>query len=724
MNEEVKVCKICGKEKPIGEFHKDGIRKHKQQYKNKCNVCSAKIIKNLEYNDVFTEDVVTIILDSILNEKVFTINELSLLINIELNSLLTFVKLLNIKSKPIKIEFTCKTCGKESSRIASQLEKHENNYCSKECHDIDQSKEIEMTCKWCGDTFNKTPLKGQENYFCCHDCSVKFLSIERTKDLVINICENCGQEYEIKEYDAKDRRFCSKKCVGEYFTGENNARFVQKLKVKCDWCGTEFEDLESSYNLSVKHFCGRDCQHEYHAKVFSQTDEWKEFMRLQAVNNLANGVFTHTNTNPQLIVNGLLEDLSIEYENEYNCKHYSIDNYLKESNLFIEVMGTFWHTDNRKYKQINYLSQAEGISRDKGKNTFIKKYYNINTLYLWEYDIETNPELCKELILSYVNNKGLLYNYHSFNYNLDKNLKINKDLIIPYMEYDIKDLNEIIDLSIRELRSRYDPDKHIIFNCEQCGEESSSFIDQYNSSDHHFCSRKCNSTFYGKERSKINKICEVCGNNLQVKNDICKVCTFKSKHTIEYSEKWTEEVLDIILNNVLYKRIEYLNELEVILNIPLKEILIYMKLIGVSTTLKVKRKCLQCGEEYTLIPSRIISGKDKFCSKECSSLHQKRDRIKLNCECCNEEIERTQSQYDKSQNHFCSTECAEIWKKEHFISTNVLKICEICNAEYSVNLSRAESSVVCSVECQGKWQSKHLVGINANGFKSKELIQV
>jgi len=32
-----------------------------------------------------------------------------------------------------------------------------------------------------------------------------------------------------------------------------------------------------------------------------------------------------------------------------------------------------------------------------------------------------NPDLCKKLITEYVNNGGILDNYHSFNYILDEN---------------------------------------------------------------------------------------------------------------------------------------------------------------------------------------------------------------------------------------------------------------------------------------------------------------
>ena len=710
-------CGKCNKEKHFDEFSKDTETK----YKTTCKVCDALSKRDIVYDDVFTEEIVYIIFDNILNSKLDSINKLSSLINIDLKLLIPFVKLINIGRKSIKLEFKCPVCKIDVFRIFSQMDDNVEHYCSKECYDIGQSEEIEMTCKWCEGKFNKTPRKGQENYFCCHDCSTKYHAKERTKDLVVVNCAFCKGEFERKEYNT-GKIYCSDECRAKGFnikmSGENNPKYVERLTIKCDWCKTEFGETENSYNQSKNHFCSKDCARAYHANVFSQTPEWKEFMRIEMVNRLSDGVFSHTDTKPQLIVNDILKELNVKNENEYNCKHYAIDNYLNKSNLMIEVNGTYWHTDHRVFDKINYLSQANGISKDKAKKTYIKKYYDINMLYLWEYDINNDRELCNELIILYIHNNGVLDNYHSFNYHLNNGiLTINENIEIPYMDYDIEDLNKIIDLSVREARSQYQPEKHITYNCEYCGTETSCMLTQYDRVGHHFCSNKCNTAYYGAKRLKSKQLCNVCGNNIPHKNGLCKVCTYKNTHDMLYSEIWTEEIADIILNNVLYKRIKYLNELEEILNIPLKNICEYIKLIGYALTLRAQKICLQCVEEFTLLMNRIISGKDKFCSPECSQL-SKRDRIKLDCKCCGKEISRTQSQYDKSKNHFCSHECSDKWMKENRVSTKIDKVCEICGMDYQVVPSQGES-VVCSRECQGKWQSIHLVGENANGYKGK-----
>ena len=98
----------------------------------------------------------------------------------------------------------------------------------------------------------------------------------------------------------------------------------------------------------------------------------------------------------------------------------------------------------------------------------------------------------------------------------------------------------------------------------------------------------------------------------------------------------------------------------------------YIKSIGYITLLRVKRICLQCGEEFTLPMNRIIAGKDKYCSKECSSLGQ-RKKVILNCEQCGKELEKKPSQIKQSKNHFCSHECADKWRKENYVSAKISK---------------------------------------------------
>ena len=154
----------------------------------------------------------------------------------------------------------------------------------------------------------------------------------------------------------------------------------------------------------------------------------------------------HVNSKPQMILNNLLDTMNIAYEREYPLKYYSIDNYLKENNLMIEVQGDYWHSNPLKYnKSLNEI-QARGIKKDKAKHTYVKKYFNIEILYLWENDIIKNLDICKQLIQLYINSNGNLSNYHSFNYYLDaaNKLCLKDDIIIPYQNMDYETYKKLI----------------------------------------------------------------------------------------------------------------------------------------------------------------------------------------------------------------------------------------------------------------------------------------
>jgi len=131
------------------------------------------------------------------------------------------------------------------------------------------------------------------------------------------------------------------------------------------------------------------------------------------------------------------------FKNEYNCKYYAIDNYLPDHNLMIEVNGDYFHSNPLKFTELNMM-QIKGITRDKRKRTYIKRYKEIDVLYLWESDINNKPGMCKELILEYVNNKGILSNYNSFNYSLvEEKLVLNKDIVVSYIDWDSVSINQL-----------------------------------------------------------------------------------------------------------------------------------------------------------------------------------------------------------------------------------------------------------------------------------------
>lgn len=262
-------------------------------------------------------------------------------------------------------------------------------------------------------------------------------------------CSQCGKDITVKLYKYINEKnlFCSTKCMGKFktenYSGINNKKF-SKIKCNCDNCGKEIWKNKYRYEERNKYgethnFCCKKCSNEFRSKYYvgekgarfniKLSEKSKNKMRESVIKGMKENGVINTLTKPHIITNSLLDEIKIKYKNEELFKYYSLDIYLVDFNLGIEVMGDYWHGNpTSKYNKKLNNTQSKNIVRDKRKNTFIKKYYGFNILYLWENDILNNTNLCKKLIIKYIENKGVLEDYNSYNYKIenDKLILINK----------------------------------------------------------------------------------------------------------------------------------------------------------------------------------------------------------------------------------------------------------------------------------------------------------
>lgn len=324
--------------------------------------------------DNFTNDDIFLIVDIIINSESTLLNDVACYLNKDLDDIISIVKNLKIGNKSYSIKVKCKNCGNDVFVTPSVYLKNENIYCSNECYWKHKSEII---------------LKGKDSPF---------------YNRIDTVCTYCNKpisvtpyQYEEKNMFGDNHNFCSKHCYWEY---------------------------RSKYYVGDKHF------------KYEMTPEIKEKIRTKKNNSQKN--INRLDTNIQLIVNSILDKNNIKYTREYITKYYAIDNYLDDYKLMIEVMGDYWHANPNKYNENKYWinqKQYDGIHRDKIKHSFVKNQYNIEILYLWEQDILACPQLCEKLILKYIISKGILDNYHSFNYSLiDNEIKLNSKLTIPYQD--------------------------------------------------------------------------------------------------------------------------------------------------------------------------------------------------------------------------------------------------------------------------------------------------
>lgn len=340
--------------------------------------------------------------------------------------------------------YKCDYCGKmfipNSSTLKRYLKGEQKTLsCSRECSSQLKRKTVTVYCDNCGQEMQrkKSHYERQkqlgQHQFCSQKCEQEYKHKETYE---IRKCEICNKEFECPKISKQ--RFCSSQCQNKWQTtriGDLNPRST-KIHQKCDWCGKDFLMKKYKITENKNHFCSTECMHEWFNNVLVNTKEFKEKSSMRAAKIISDGLIPMIYTKPQIIINNILDDMGIRYENDYNTVYYAVDNYLIDYNLIIEVMGDYWHSNPNSfdYGKLND-TQLKRIPRDKAKHSFIYNKYKIEILYLWENDILNNPELCKLLIEQYILNNGCLKNYHSFNYHINNNiLTLNNNLIIPFFD--------------------------------------------------------------------------------------------------------------------------------------------------------------------------------------------------------------------------------------------------------------------------------------------------
>ena len=321
-----------------------------------------------------------------------------------------------------KYHAICDYCGKDfliSSSTHKKLEdgRQKRCYCSRECHYLSQHNGEDIKCDNCGKIFyrrkyhidRQSNLNG--NQFCSTECEFEYKKKQASE---IRKCKICGKEFECKK--TSTQCFCSIECQGKWQStrvGESNPRY-KRIEYHCDYCGKPFKvrryKLESQNNI----FCSIECRQKW-SKEYANTPEQIAIHRKCALDNLKNQKYSKINSKPQQVIDEILEKNNINY-----IKEYAIEYYLPDCNLMIEVQGDYWHCNPIKYNGVYNDYQKNRLIKDKAKHTYVLNHYNINILYLWEYDIIHNTDICEKLILDYINNNGKLDNYHSFNFGKGK----------------------------------------------------------------------------------------------------------------------------------------------------------------------------------------------------------------------------------------------------------------------------------------------------------------
>jgi len=130
-NVKTKVCKVCGKEKPVGEFHSRGGG----YYRTTCRVCMVINNNKLEENDVWSLGEYHVVIDSLINKKVKNINEIEpMLPNKTLKDIVIFLnKDIKLGNIPLKVIRQCDNCGGDIDQKLYKFLEDGLRFCSVKC---------------------------------------------------------------------------------------------------------------------------------------------------------------------------------------------------------------------------------------------------------------------------------------------------------------------------------------------------------------------------------------------------------------------------------------------------------------------------------------------------------------------------------------------------------------------------------------------------------------
>ena len=148
-----------------------------------------------------------------------------------------------------------------------------------------------------------------------------------------------------------------------------------------------------------------------------------------------------------------------------------------------------------------------------------------------------------------------------------------------------------------------------------------------------------------------------------------------------------------------------------------------MKEVWASQEINLEKECIECGETFLTKPHL----NKKFCSKECQFKNLSattRSRVTRICPNCGVEVKVIPSRVESSKQNFCSRECHNEWRSKNTAGANspswkrVIKKCGYCGKELSIPPNRlAHEKTYCNRECMALDYEKRFSGENSPTWK-------
>ena len=258
---------------------------------------------------------------------------------------------------------TCPICGKDLSFLDPQL--GYRKYCSTKCahKDPEYLQHIKESC---------IEKYGVDNV----------AKAKAVQDKMKSTClERYGVENALQNASIRDK--VKSTCLERY--GVENVGILRTADVVC------LDKIDDKYIYNCPHpectKCTEKtyiCTREIHNTRKQYNIELCTILHPETPSNNKNTYIEH-------IVRGWLDDNNVKYET--NVKNIippkELDIYIPDKHIAIECNGIYWHSDMKKISNKYHLNKFNEC-KEKG----------IELITLWEDQLQINPDICKNIILS------------------------------------------------------------------------------------------------------------------------------------------------------------------------------------------------------------------------------------------------------------------------------------------------------------------------------------
>ena len=225
----------------------------------------------------------------------------------------------------------CKQCGKEFYIYGGRIKRE---FCSTKCRKI--SKRVTKICPTCKKPFTVYKSMGQRYIYCSNACKTKFTLYKH--------CLRCGKLFTAKREDIK---YCSEECRRP------------SVYINCLNCGNKFRVVPSQ--KEIRKFCSFSCYRKYRGE-----------------------------SSIEIIIRKSLDRLNIKYIQEFQINSYSVDFFLPNSNICLEVDGKYWHKNVKKDTLRDKKLKVLGYDILRIKELDIINTDNIDNLVIVNLNIHTS----------------------------------------------------------------------------------------------------------------------------------------------------------------------------------------------------------------------------------------------------------------------------------------------------------------------------------------------